>query len=371
VPDPGWEHSLSVQMGDAFCQYFTRELDLAYGYVDLLCLHLCFYLVHECRLLEGESGSILTLLNRKGLAPNARYLVMCVLDILAEEGILCIDGNEWRICRPCPHHESEELQRKAAADCPGASATFELIERCRQHAVAYINGCEPGLAAIFADGLELWERVYTTDAVMSVYTDLLAEPISMLVAQESLRILEIGAGVGSVIRKYCHLFRGRTSEYWITDLGRGFVQRARQLYGGEPFARFAVVDLDTSLAMQGLEEASFDAVIGVNVLHCARDLRFTLQALRSVLNGRGLLICAEGSPPERGKHWRLDLIFAFLRGWWDVRVDPLLRPRPGFLFPAEWRKALLSCGFNSAAILPGESWFSGPCRGGIIVASKA
>ena len=131
--DRNRKHFLIDETGQAFSQYFTTELEVAYQYVDLLCLHLCFYLVHECKLFEGDSGSILTLLNRKDLVSDARYLVTTVLDVLAEEGILSINGDTWIICRPCPYHQSEELQRQATANCPAAAAIFELIERTRRH----------------------------------------------------------------------------------------------------------------------------------------------------------------------------------------------------------------------------------------------
>jgi SAM-dependent methyltransferase len=361
----------SINLEEFFSRRFCPRLERAYGYVDALCQHLCFHLVHECRLLEAGSGTLQELKDRSGSVPAAQYLLRTVLDVLVEGGSLAIQGDEWRVCRPCPADRSLELQRQAREDCPEALATFELIARCHDYAPGYLTGRKPGMAAVFPSGsLQLWERLHTTDSVMSVYADLLEVPLSLLLKRNAARVLEVGAGVGSVVRKYSHLLRDGLTDYWFTDVGRLFVERARNTYKGESFLRFAVIDLDMPLSTQGLEKESFEAVIAVNVMHSAKDLAFTLREVHSILKKPGDLICAEGSPPTPGRRWPLDLIFAFLQGWWDVSLDPILRPRAGFLFPSEWRHALLTCGFDSVCAQPGEGWFAGPCRGGLIIASK-
>jgi SAM-dependent methyltransferase len=148
-----------------------------------------------------------------------------------------------------------------------------------------------------------------------------------------------------------------------------FVHRAHEIYRHDAFLRFRVLDLDLSLEAQGLDPAGFDLVVGVNVLHLPKNLQFTLRELRSIMKSSGNLICAEGSPPQPGKRWPLDVVFGFLRGWWDVGLDAWLRPRPGFLFPAEWERILGASGFGRVMALPGEDWFAGACRGGLVVAS--
>jgi SAM-dependent methyltransferase len=134
---------------------------------------------------------------------------------------------------------------------------------------------------------------------------------------------------------------------------------------------FARLDLDRSLYGQGFAPQCCDIVLGVNVLHVAKDLRFSLGEIGRVLKPGGYLILAEGSPPSAAQRWRLDLVFAFLRGWWDVTTVPRFRPRPGFLLPSEWERALYSCGFRGVQVLPGESWFAGACRGGLVLAQTS
>ena len=90
-----------------------------------------------------------------------------------------------------------------------------------------------------------------------------------------------------------------------------------------------------------------------------------------MLRPLGYLLIAEGSPPDRSRRWRLDVVFAFLRGWWDVSLEPPWRQSPGFLWPSQWKGALMAAGYDPVRALPGEEWFRGPCRGGVVLARRS
>lgn len=331
---------------DLYSQCFSARLEEAYRYLDRLALHFCFRAVRETQL--------------TGVAPEAQYLRQTVLDLLREKGF---------VATQCPPDESARLQQEARQACPEATPIFELLARCHEHAPGFLTGRESGLSVIFPRGdLRLWERVHREDAVMSIYADLVTPALAGGL-RKGARVLEVGGGVGAVLDRCLPLLREReVAEYRFTDLGKLFVQRREPMHAGDSFLRFATVDLDSPLAAQSLEPATFDAVIGVNVLHSVRDLPFTLRELRATLRPDGCLILGEGSPPRRGRRWPLDLVFAFLRGWWDVSLDARLRPRPGFLFPSEWIELLRACGYQNICALPGESWFPRACRGGLMVA---
>ena len=357
----GW---LDVELTAADC--FSSRLEDAYGHIDRLGTHFCFRMAHEFGPFENEPVA-----RPPWLAPEAEYLWRYILDVLEEEGYLEREPGGWRVTRPCPADDSPRLYEEARAACPDAAAILELMKRCSDAAPAFLTGKQTGVSAVFPRGdLCLWERVHGQDAVMSIYADLVP-PALAAVLQPGSRVLEVGAGVGAVLRRCLPMLQEReTAEYWFTDLGRLFVQRAEREHSCEALARFAVLDLDQPIAPQGMAPEQFDVVLGVNVLHSARNLEFSLRELRSVLRDGGTLLLGEGSPPRIGKRWRLDFVFAFLRGWWDVTLDPELRPRPGFLFPREWIRLLAHCGFANASAAPGEEWFPGDCRGGLVVAKK-
>ena len=357
----GW---LDVELTASRC--FSDRLEDAYLHIDRLSAHFCFRVAHEFGLCEEA-----TIERPAWLAPEAEYLWRYVLDVLHEDGYRMRAGDQWRAVKPCPADDSLRLYQEAPLACPEAAAIFELMKRCYDSAPAFLTGKQTGVSVIFPRGdLCLWERVHRQDAVMSIYADLVPPELAD-VLQKGARVLEVGAGVGAVLRRCLPMLKEReTAEYWFTDLGRLFVQRAEREFSGEALAHFAVLDLDQPLAPQGFAPGWFDVVLGVNVLHSARNLEFSLRELRSLLRVGGTVILGEGSPPQAGKRWRLDFVFAFLRGWWDVSLDPGFRPRPGFLFPREWMKLLRHCGYASVTAFPGEEWFRGDCRGGLVVATK-
>jgi SAM-dependent methyltransferase len=363
---------LAGAMAEAAERCFSRQLEAAYAQVDLLALHFCFHLVHRFGLFDG--GSVFTfdgLVRRIGVAPEAEFLLRTVLDMLREEGYVASQGEAWRVCRPCPEDETAKLQKQAREQCPDTSPLFECMERCHDHAASFITGEETGLDVLFPRGdMQLWEQMYREAMVLAFYNDLITPALAQILDREGARILEVGAGVGGVLQRVLPLLRERNiQEYRFTDLGKFFVRRMERAHGRESFLKFAIVNLDLPLAEQGVEPASLDAIVGVNVVHAAREIEFSLRELRAALREGGHLLLSEGSPPQRGLRSRLEVVVGFLRGWWDVTLTQY-RPRPGFLLPSEWLELLRVCGYQGAVAVPGEDWFQGPCRGGLLMARK-
>jgi SAM-dependent methyltransferase len=363
---------LHSQMQPLFARLFSDDLEHVYAQVDRLCLQLCFRVARECDLLSSRTETLTQIVARANIAPDAVYLVGTVLDILCEEGLVRRTAIGYEGLKPCPRDESEQLRRCARSAHGDAMPIFELIARCHESAIEFVSGRKTGLAVVFAHGdMELWTRVHTVDRVMSIYADFIA-PALEASAPPGMRALEVGGGVGAVLRRCLPVLeRLEFDHYCFTDLGQSFVQNAQHAYGSDRRLSFARVDLDWPLSDQGLALESFDLVVAVNALHAAKHLLFSLEQLRDVLKPDGCLILSEGSPPDPSRRWRLDVVFAFLRGWWDVSTDARWRPNPGFLLPRQWKKALLACGYDAVRLLPGEDWFRGPCRGGIILARKS
>jgi SAM-dependent methyltransferase len=363
---------LRSRMQPLFARLFSDDLERVYAHVDHLCLQLCFRLAHECDLLNSRAETLAQIVARANVAPDAVYLVGTVMDILCEEGFVKRTAIGYEGLKPCPRDESEQLQRNARSAHSDATPIFELIARCHESAVEFVVGRKTGLAALFAHGdIELWTRVHTLDPVMSIYAELVV-PALEASAPPRMQALEVGGGVGAVLRRCLPVLeRLEFDHYCFTDLGQSFVQNAQRTYGNDRRLSFARVDLDWPLSHQGVGSESFDTIVAVNVLHAVKHLFFSLQELRGVLKPGGCLILSEGSPPGRSRRWRLEVVFAFLRGWWDVSTEARWRPNPGFLLPRQWREALLACGYDAVHLLPGEDWFCGSCRGGAILARKS
>ena len=208
-------------MEPIFARSFSHDLERAYSYIDQLCLHICFHLVHECRLLEPEIEPLDHLVERIGVSSRCwsppsrrpRYPPGRGLRRVYRRGL------EEPTGRPPDH--SSELQQRAREACAGATPIFDMLERCHQHAVGFLTGRTAGFGTIFPRGnMDLWERLHTDDTVMSIYADLIVPALDAALVPR-MRILEVGGGVGAVLRRsLARLQRSDIKEYLFTDLGQ-------------------------------------------------------------------------------------------------------------------------------------------------------
>jgi pyochelin synthetase len=115
---------------------------------------------------------------------------------------------------------------------------------------------------------------------------------------------------------------------------------------------FRALDVDQPFAAQGLAAEHRDLVVGVNVLHVARDLGAALARIREVLAPGGWLVAGECLRLHPRQPVPADLVFQLFRSFTDVGTDPVLRPHHGFLEPSAWRTALEAAGFVEVGVVP-------------------
>ncbi len=181
-----------------------------------------------------------------------------------------------------------------------------------------------------------------------------------MAAEDGLRILEIGAGAGSAAEALLDELRDRgrlqeIAEYRLTEPNPMLRRRAtRSLAARYPGLALTdqAYDIDLVPAGQGLPEAGFDLVFAVNVLHIARDLRASLEWLRSLLVPGGWLIGGECQRLFPQQTIPIELIFEQLSSFTQVKLDPEVRSSHGFLTPEQWRGALAATGFTAFAEVP-------------------
>ena len=73
---------------------------------------------------------------------------------------------------------------------------------------------------------------------------------------------------------------------------------------------------------QGIARGEFDLVYGVNVLHVAKDLLFSLGQARDALAPDGRLIISECVRPYLNQPMYPELVFQILDSFTDVDIDP-------------------------------------------------
>ena len=180
-----------------------------------------------------------------------------------------------------------------------------------------------------------------------------AKAVENLPPRRALRVLEIGAGTGSLTREVLPVLPPDRTEYLFTDIGPAFVTSAKAQFGNYPFIDYKPFDLEKPASEQGLNPHGYDLILASAVLHATEDLRRTLRNIVDCLAPDGLLVFLE--PIHRRN--LTDIIFGGLPGWW-MFTDTDLRPDHALMERSKWEWLLSDCGFRdvtSAMSAPTEA----------------
>jgi malonyl CoA-acyl carrier protein transacylase len=304
---------------------------------------------HAARILHaaapGPETTVAELRERLRLVPKYEPLLDFLLRVTREDGLVAVGGERVRFLREAP--DPAEVRRGLAARFPSFSHLHGLIDHCARHYPAALSGEVPGISVLYPEGdSRLFKAADKNPAAL-----LLRDILAAAARERPLRVLEVGAGQGTLTAELLPVLSG--SEYWFTDLGRSFVLRAEQRAraAGQDLLHFGILDITRDPAAQGFTPGSFDAVVGSDVVHATPRLAETLAHLRSLLAPGGLLGLVE---TVRSRRWGT-LVWGLTDGWWSFEDTELRRDSP-LLPPEAWEELLGRCGFERARAFPaGES----------------
>ncbi|KAF2258046.1 hypothetical protein CC78DRAFT_622136 [Lojkania enalia] len=155
-----------------------------------------------------------------------------------------------------------------------------------------------------------------------------------------LRILEVGAGTGSVTARI--LDTCPFASYTFTDVSTSFLGPAKVQFSRHiDNMSFRTLDLDQDPMQQGFLPGSFEIIVAANVLHISADVKASLQRLRPLLRPGGYLLCLELS-----ERLPLRMVFAMggLSGWWIGHETG--RAWSPALSEHQWNQLLKEVGFS-------------------------
>ena len=188
---------------------------------------------------------------------------------------------------------------------PNCSAELTLTCRCARQLSSVLRGEDP-LPLLFPDGsLADTENLYQASPPARAYNSLIASALEAALrdwpAARPLRVLEIGAGTGSTTAYVLPVLAalGARLDYTFTDIGRGFLQRARDKFADSPRMQYAALDVTSDPVLQGFTTGSYDIIIAANVLHATPDLALTVGNVGKLIAPGGLLVLLEGSTTQR------------------------------------------------------------------------
>jgi acyl transferase domain-containing protein/thioesterase domain-containing protein/SAM-dependent methyltransferase/acyl carrier protein len=245
----------------------------------------------------------------------------------------------------------DEILRDIADRCPDFEGLGRRLKKCSQAFADVFLAGRPGVDVLYPGGsasfLEDTAPGASATTSVNACTRALVEIVRKAAARRParpLRILEIGAGHGSLTRPLLAQLTGLRLQYCVTDVNKQVLGEARRLATANGWdwlsARF--FDISKDPLEQGFAYGEFDLVLGFNVIHIAPRLAQCLSRLGILLGRDGGLVFIEsvGWRPHE------ELVWGMTPDWWrfedeDRRTLSPLLDGPG------WEGALRDAGFRS------------------------
>ncbi|MBP2231652.1 amino acid adenylation domain-containing protein [Azospirillum agricola] len=310
----------------------------------------------------GDGATLDDLHAALGVAPLYGKLFRSWLRVLCGDGIL-IDGGGGRYAATdriagadCPDDGRaalhDRIARRTTAGAPHEQRIWSLYERCIARPADLLNGTLNPLELMFEGGrTDFAESWYRENPVSAHFNAIAGETArGLLEARHDtgpIRILEFGAGIGSVTHAILKAVPGAGFTYDFTDLSRYFLDNARGTFAAWPQIRFGLYDINEDPALQGFDPGSYDLIVGSNVLHDAADVNRSGRLLRSLLKPGGHLLLVEGTRNPRFQLVSLGFVEG-LSHYEDERLESCLP----MLDAGRWQAVLGAAGFARQAAIP-------------------
>ncbi|HET9418532.1 MAG TPA: class I SAM-dependent methyltransferase [Chthoniobacterales bacterium] len=363
--DPGLADWLKHYPAWLFSEQLYQSIELMERYS----IELAADLLRRLHLIDalGEWRSSEELCRALSFQPRFHFALSWILERLVETDCIKTQStgakHRYRL-RYAPWPPELERLREATLEIhPSNAATLDLLDCAASLYPAVARGEQSAEQNLFsAERIPLWLNYFNNDNLTyAVNNWVTAVLIANRVQDRSnIRILEVGAGAGSASEILLRWFEEsgllpRIQRYLITEPNAFFRRRAqRELakrYVDLPL-EWGALDLNAAWATQGVAPGEFDFVFGVNVLHIAKDLLFSLSQARSALASDGWLVIGECLRPYPNQPIYPELMFQILDSFADVDLEPEIRPNPGFLTPEQWRSAFARAGFENVNAEP-------------------
>jgi amino acid adenylation domain-containing protein len=282
------------------------------------------------------------------------------LDLLTERGLLSSDGEAYESPAPLPSEPPLEVLWKKYADevsrmADQFSQAAPDIMDAFSHPPAEIPALYSNLASVLREEVHS-AQIYISEELMAGYKvfhycNLIVQQMLKATAQglapgRQLRIMEVGAGLGTTTAYLLPELPPERTVYHYTDISNYFLQLARKSFAQYSFVHYGLLDIEADPWGQGHEPHAFDIVIASSVLHATRDIAESLRNIRRLLAPHGLLLLIE----ETRFHPIFDLSMGLQQGF-DRFEDEGLRRRHPLLSRERWQAALLGQGFRCVEVL--------------------
>ncbi|XP_021946548.1 phenolphthiocerol synthesis polyketide synthase type I Pks15/1-like [Folsomia candida] len=295
----------------------------------------------------------------------SKFLRYILLELGTEGWVSAGKCDTFSIPKPFPSVEALQAKISSLAEVirEGGVGLTELssTQGVWQVLAQILTGRTSALPLLFPDGSTISTKgpaeVCYTESVFAHKRYALNEVEGALLSQLStlggsksvVRILEVGAGVGS---ETTHLLKHMSKagvahfEYTYTDLAPSFLQKGETLFAESGIsAKFRVLDVEKDPMAQGFTPKQYDVIVASWVLHATKNIEESVANLILLLRPGGYFLITELVEPTRA----VKLLFGGLEGFWKFD-DTKIRPWHCELSVKGWHSLLETNGFEVASL---------------------
>ena len=213
----------------------------------------------------GAAADPEELRERLGVLPEHGHLLRRMIEILARSGVLRANGGGFVVTvgtgDPLPDEmprNVESFLRETEERLPHATNEIGLFRRCAGALPEVLRGKADPLSLLFGDAEPTAADLYRRAAVWRAANRMLGEVVGTLVdelpADRRLRVLEVGAGIGSATEYVLPELAAGRFDYMYTDISAGFFAEAEARFSGEDASiDYRVLDIEKDPIDQGFD----------------------------------------------------------------------------------------------------------------------
>jgi len=299
----------------------------------------------------GDQFTFDELALKLGIIEQHHRLFHAQLETLTSEGWLKKLGDKkWEVVEQPKEGDVEEELAQLAKDREAQFSSEAVLQQMTCPALPdVLIGEEDPVELLFSGGSsKKVERFYREGADFPANNELIQKAVESFIStvpeRRAIRILEVGAGTGSLTRAVLPALPPDRSEYTFTDNGPTFLLEAKKAFSGHPFIEYSAFDIEKDPEVQGIDVGGYDLILGTNVIHATSDLKKTLGNLTKCLAEDGVLMFLEVVTMRAA----LNNVFGLLKGWWHYQ-DTELRPTSALMERDQWLDLLKELDFRDVS----------------------
>ena len=337
------EVKIRPEQSEYYDKYEPKQYDLTMAYIcrSLKDMGMSFEI--------GTKADVKELIDKMDVIEDHHRLFHHMFKLLRDAGIVTGADGHFEVIKAPNFRDVTSWMDELNGQFPQFHHESTLLGRCGPEIQGVLQGTVDPIQLIFPE--DKWDAIvqyYVEGFAFKKYNDIASKSIAELIKDvpknQTIRILEIGAGTGGMTQAILPMLPADRTEYVFTDLSHMFMLKAQQRFDQYPFVQYKIMDIEQDPAEQGFDLKTFDIIIASDVIHATRNLSVSLGHAQKLLASEGVLMMLEvtNSPVY------LDFIFGMTEGWWlyedlDIRTEHATMP------PEKWKAVLESNGYNDVA----------------------